>query len=34
MIKAGTLKRPLDVFDFLMHLAPFLLLPLNWCSWH
>jgi len=26
MIKAGTLKRPLDIFDFLMHLAPFLLL--------
>ena len=26
MIKTGTLKRPLDIFDFLMHLAPFLLL--------
>ncbi len=26
MIRAGTLKRPIDIFDFLLHLAPFLLL--------
>ncbi len=26
MIKAGTLKRPLDVFDFLLHAAPFVVL--------
>lgn len=26
MIKAGTLKRPIDVFDFLLHAAPFVVL--------
>ncbi len=26
MLRAGTLRRPLDIFDFLLHLAPFLLL--------
>ncbi|HBQ36854.1 MAG TPA: RND transporter [Rhodobacteraceae bacterium] len=26
MIKAGTLKRPIDIFDFLMHAAPFVVL--------
>lgn len=26
MIKAGTLKRPLDIFDFVLHAAPFVLL--------
>lgn len=26
MIKAGTLKRPIDIFDFLLHAAPFLVL--------
>ncbi len=26
MIKAGTLKRPLDIFDFLLHAAPFVVL--------
>ncbi len=26
MLRAGTLKRPLDIFDLLLHLAPFLLL--------
>ncbi len=29
MIKAGTLKRPLDIFDFLLHAAPFVLLALK-----
>ncbi len=26
MLRQGTLKRPLDIFDLLLHLAPFLLL--------
>lgn len=26
MIKAGTLKRPIDIFDFLLHAAPFVVL--------
>ena len=26
MIKAGTLKRPIDVFDFVLHAAPFVVL--------
>jgi len=26
MIKAGTLKRPIDVFDFLLHAVPFVVL--------
>ncbi len=26
MIKAGTLKRPIDVFDFILHAAPFVVL--------
>lgn len=26
MLRAGTLKRPIDIFDFLLHAAPFLLL--------
>jgi len=26
MIKAGTLKRPIDVFDFCLHAAPFVVL--------
>ena len=26
MLKAGTLKRPLDIFDLIMHATPFLLL--------
>lgn len=26
MIKAGTLKRPIDIFDFLLHAAPFAVL--------
>ncbi len=26
MIKAGTLRRPIDVFDFLLHAAPFVVL--------
>lgn len=26
MLRAGTLRRPLDIFDLLLHLAPFLLL--------
>ena len=29
MIRAGTLKRPLDIFDFLMHAAPFALLAVK-----
>jgi len=26
MIKSGTLKRPIDIFDFLLHAAPFAVL--------
>ncbi len=26
MLKAGTLRRPLDIFDLALHLAPFLFL--------
>ena len=26
MLKAGTLRRPLDIFDLLLHLAPFVVL--------
>jgi len=26
MIKAGTLKRPIDIFDFFLHAAPFVVL--------
>ena len=26
MLRAGTLKRPLDIFDLLLHAAPFLVL--------
>ena len=26
MLKAGTLRRPLDIFDFALHAAPFALL--------
>ena len=26
MLKAGTLKKPIDIFDFLMHSAPWVLL--------
>ncbi len=26
MLKAGTLRRPIDIFDLLLHLAPFLFL--------
>lgn len=26
MIKAGTLTRPIDIFDFLLHAAPFVVL--------
>ena len=26
MIKAGTLRRPIDVFDFILHAAPFVVL--------
>ena len=26
MIKAGTLKRPIDIFDFFLHAAPFAVL--------
>lgn len=29
MIKAGTLKRPLDIFDFVLHAAPFVLLAVK-----
>lgn len=29
MLRAGTLKRPLDIFDFLMHAAPFALLAVK-----
>ncbi len=29
MLIAGTLTRPLDIFDFLWHLAPFVLLVLK-----
>ncbi len=29
MLKAGTLKRPLDVFDLLLHTAPFVVLALK-----
>lgn len=26
MMRAGTLKRPIDIFDFMLHAAPFALL--------
>lgn len=26
MMRAGTLKKPIDIFDFLMHATPFVLL--------
>ena len=29
MLRAGTLRRPLDIFDLLLHLAPFLLLAIK-----
>jgi hypothetical protein len=29
MIRAGTLKRPIDIFDFLLHAAPFVLLAIK-----
>ncbi len=29
MIRAGTLKRPIDIFDFLLHAAPFVLLAVK-----
>ncbi len=29
MIRAGTLKRPIDIFDFLLHATPFVLLAVK-----
>ena len=29
MLKAGTLKRPLDIFDLLLHVAPFAFLAVK-----
>ncbi len=29
MLRAGTLKRPIDIFDLLLHSAPFVLLALK-----
>ncbi len=29
MLKAGTLKKPIDVFDLLLHTAPFLFLAVK-----
>lgn len=29
MLRAGTLKRPLDIFDLLLHSAPFVLLAVK-----
>lgn len=29
MLRAGTLKRPLDMFDLLLHSAPFLVLAIK-----
>lgn len=34
MLKNGTLKRPLDIFDLFFHLAPLLLLAVKWVKNH
>ncbi len=34
MLKNGTLKRPLDIFDLFFHLAPLVLLAVKWFKNH
>ena len=34
MLKNGTLKRPIDIFDLFFHLAPLILLLIKWLKNH